>query len=152
MTGIFWTMWPAGSWNWTGDKGIPWKGNYSSWLDQKQKSTEKGRKVGKRPPENPGQGTGMDPHVPQRPAYQIQSHASMPMKNCWTRKRKKPEKDLKYIFRPVPAWETWSLRRKTSPKPMATDCWLKTCPSACPPGVLSVLSAPTAPAKPPCLK
>ena len=36
MTAIFSTTWPDGSWSWTGDRGIPWKGNYSSWLDQKQ--------------------------------------------------------------------------------------------------------------------
>jgi sulfate-transporting ATPase len=35
-TGTSWTTRPSGSWNWTAAHGIPWKGNYSSWLDQKQ--------------------------------------------------------------------------------------------------------------------
>jgi len=35
-TGIFSTTWPVGFSNWTGGEGIPWKGNYSSWLEQKQ--------------------------------------------------------------------------------------------------------------------
>ena len=30
------TTWPNGSWSWTAASGIPWKGNYSSWLEQKQ--------------------------------------------------------------------------------------------------------------------
>ena len=29
-------MRPSGSWSWTAASGIPWKGNYSTWLDQKQ--------------------------------------------------------------------------------------------------------------------
>ena len=33
---ISWTTWPAGSWNLTAVQGIPWKGNYSSWLEQKR--------------------------------------------------------------------------------------------------------------------
>ncbi len=37
MTATSSTTWPAGSWNWTAAEGIPWEGNYSSWLEQKQK-------------------------------------------------------------------------------------------------------------------
>ena len=33
--------------------GIPWKGNYSSWLEQKQERLRQGRKIGKRPPKDP---------------------------------------------------------------------------------------------------
>ena len=29
-------MWQAGFWSWIRDGGVPWKGNYSSWLEQKQ--------------------------------------------------------------------------------------------------------------------
>jgi sulfate-transporting ATPase len=32
--------------------GIPWKGNYSSWLEQKQNRLANEEKIRKRPPEN----------------------------------------------------------------------------------------------------
>jgi ATPase subunit of ABC transporter with duplicated ATPase domains len=53
-------------------RGIPWKGNYSSWLEQKQERLRHEEKAEKPAPENPGAGTGMDPHVSQGPADQIQ--------------------------------------------------------------------------------
>ena len=49
--------------------GIPWKGNYSSWLEQKQERLRQ-KKKRKRPSENPATGAGMDPHVAQGPARQ----------------------------------------------------------------------------------
>ena len=45
-------------------EGIPWKGNYSSWLEQKQARLDR-RKKPKRAPEDAATRTGMDPHVAQ---------------------------------------------------------------------------------------
>ena len=52
--------------------GIPWEGNYSSWLEQKQ--TAAGRRAeGRRlPPAGPAAGAGVDPHVAPGPPVQGQ--------------------------------------------------------------------------------
>ncbi len=52
--------------------GIPWKGNYSSWLEQKRSAPEAGRinRIG--PPESAEQRTGMGTAEPQRPPGQIE--------------------------------------------------------------------------------
>ena len=51
-------------------EGIPWKGNYSSWLEQKQKRLAQEEKTGKRAAEDPAAGAGMDPDVAQGTAGQ----------------------------------------------------------------------------------
>ena len=45
--------------------GIPCKGNYSSWLEQKQERLRQEEKIRKRTPEDAGTRTGMDSHVAQ---------------------------------------------------------------------------------------
>ncbi len=49
-------------------EGIPWKGNYSSWLEQKATRLAKEEKTGKQAPENLTARTGMGPHVRRKPA------------------------------------------------------------------------------------
>ena len=39
-TATSWTTPPSGFLNWTAGHGIPWKGNYSDWLDQKERRLE----------------------------------------------------------------------------------------------------------------
>ena len=45
--------------------GIPWKGNYSSWLEQKEERLRQEQKGESKRVANPGTRTGMDPHVAQ---------------------------------------------------------------------------------------
>ena len=45
--------------------GIPWEGNYSSWLEQKRQSPRTGRKGRNGASEDTAARTGMDPHVPK---------------------------------------------------------------------------------------
>ena len=52
--------------------GIPWEGNYSSWLEQKQDAAGAGREGRQRPAEDAGQGTGVDSHGPAGPPGQEQ--------------------------------------------------------------------------------
>ena len=52
-------------------EGIPWKGNYSSWLEQKQNRLAAGGESGERAAEDPPARTGMDPDVAQGPACQV---------------------------------------------------------------------------------
>ena len=53
-------------------QGIPWKGNYSSWLEQKQNRLQPGGKIGERAAEDPPAGTGVDPDVAQGAPRQVQ--------------------------------------------------------------------------------
>ena len=52
--------------------GIPWEGNYSSWLEQKQKRLALEEKTGERPPAHPAARAGMDPPIAARPPGQEQ--------------------------------------------------------------------------------
>ena len=52
--------------------GIPWKGNYSSWLEQKQDASVGRRKDRKRPAEGVGPRIGMGSPISQGPAGQEQ--------------------------------------------------------------------------------
>ena len=53
-------------------EGIPWEGNYSSWLDQKQARLGDGGKTGIRATAHAAARTGMGAHVASRPAGQGQ--------------------------------------------------------------------------------
>ena len=51
-------------------EGIPWKGNYSSWLDQKSKRLAQEQKQGFQTPKNLRTGAGVDTHESQRATNQ----------------------------------------------------------------------------------
>ncbi len=53
-------------------RGIPWKGNYSSWLSQKQERLRREEKAESHRQKTLGTRTGVDQHVPPGPAGQIQ--------------------------------------------------------------------------------
>jgi len=53
-------MLPVGFWNSTRGQGIPWQGNYSSWLTQKQNRLKTEEKVEGERIKNLGARTGMD--------------------------------------------------------------------------------------------
>ena len=52
--------------------GIPWQGNYSSWLDQKKKRLEAEEKAESARQRTPGPGAGVGAAVAPRPAGQVQ--------------------------------------------------------------------------------
>ena len=52
--------------------GIPWRGNYSGWLEQKQQRLGAGGKAGGRPPEDAAKGVGVAAHVAKGAADQTQ--------------------------------------------------------------------------------
>ena len=52
--------------------GIPWEGNYSSWLEQKKNRLAAGRESRNRAAEDAGARVGMDSHVAERAACQRQ--------------------------------------------------------------------------------
>jgi energy-dependent translational throttle protein EttA len=52
--------------------GYPFEGNYTAWLEQKQKRLADRAEVGSGPAKDPRSRIGMDPHVPSRAASQEQ--------------------------------------------------------------------------------
>jgi energy-dependent translational throttle protein EttA len=66
-------------------RGIPWKGNYSSWLEQKQerlRQEEKAKATARKPCSASWSGSA----CPPRPARASPRPASAPTKNCWPRR------------------------------------------------------------------
>ena len=57
-------------------QGIPYEGNYSSWLVQKQKRLRAGRPRGRRAPEDAGARAGMDRGLAEGPPGQVQGALS----------------------------------------------------------------------------
>ena len=66
------TTWRGGSWSSTAAQGIPWKGNYSSWLEQKQAPAGHGGEAGVGPSADPGARARVGPHGAAGPAGQEQ--------------------------------------------------------------------------------
>ena len=77
--------------------GIPWEGNYSSWLEQKEESPATGRVLGKSAPEGDAVRTRMGRIQSERPAGKIQSQASPVRGNLFPGYQKRNETNEIYI-------------------------------------------------------
>ena len=80
------TTWPAGSSSWTAAHGIPWKGNYSSWLEQKQQAPGGRGEAGERAAAHARARAGVGAHGPAGAAGQEQGAHRRPTRSCWPRR------------------------------------------------------------------
>ena len=125
-TGISSTTSPGGSSSSTAGAGIPWEGNYSSWLEQKktrlemeEKQATTRRKTLERelewirmaPARAPREGEG----APER----VREAARRRTRSTGSRRGPSP-------FRRGRAWATWSSRRKGCPSRTASGCSSRT--------------------------
>ena len=99
--------------------GIPWKGNYSSWLEQKQQRLAHEART-----ESARQKTLQRElewlHMSPR-ARQAKAKARITSTTTWWRRpRSAPTKSVKSPFHPARVWVTWSSVRKGSPRAMVT--------------------------------
>ena len=94
-------------------EGIPWKGNYSSWLEQKQKRLATGGESGERAAEDPAARTGVDQDVAQGAPRQGQGPHHRLRAAPVARKAKSRPKSWRSTSRPDRGWGTWSSRRTT---------------------------------------
>ena len=92
--------------------GIPWKGNYSSWLDQKKERVRLEEKVRIEAPEDARARTGMDPHVAQGPASEGHRRASPPMKNLLNQEAESRRRNWRSTSRRVRGSGMWSLNSR----------------------------------------
>ena len=116
-------------------EGIPWKGNYSSWLEQKQERLRREEKQESRAAEDAGARAGVDPHVARRRATPRARRASTPTKRCSrseNEQRARGARDL-HPARPAPRRRRHrgraACRRLT-----ATTCWSRSMTFPLPPG------------------
>jgi sulfate-transporting ATPase len=85
--------------------GIPWKGNYSSWLEQKQARLAKEKRALEARAKDAGARAGVDPHVAARRAQIQEQGPHQPTTNCWSRRGRRPRRAEIYIP-PGRAWAT----------------------------------------------
>ena len=113
--------------------GIPWKGNYSSWLEQKKEACARRRRPNRsarRPSSASWNGSACRP----RPARPRARRASPPTKNCSPRKWRNTAASRRSTSRPARAWAISSSSSRTSPRATATACCWTTSPPRIPPG------------------
>ena len=136
--------------------GIPWEGNYSSWLEQKQARLA-GRGEGRPgPAAHPGTRARVDPHVAAGPPEQRQGpdhrlqRAGRRGRGSRARRRAswRPARD--HHPARAPSRATWWWRRRPSRRGSGPCCSSRTCRSCCRRAASSASSARTAPARPPC--
>ena len=118
------TTWPAGSSSSTAGAGIPWKGNYSSWLEQKQARLAGEEKADERRQRTLATRARVDPHVApgppgqgQGPHQRLRGHGrggQQAAERGRTRSRSPS--------RPGPAWATWSSRPRSWARASAIAC------------------------------
>ena len=94
-------------------EGIPWKGNYSSWLEQKENRLATEEKQESERQQDPAARAGVDQDVPKGPPRQRRRRASPPMSSCCPRRVNSAPRTWRYTFRPDRAWATSSSRRTT---------------------------------------
>ena len=102
--------------------GIPWKGNYSSWLEQKEARLETGEQADRRAHEGDEAGTGMGAAESQRHARRNPRRVSPASKNSIRRNTRSATRRRKSSSRSASGSATKSSSSTTFPKPMATAC------------------------------
>ena len=88
-------------------RGIPWEGNYSSWLEQKTGPAGTRRKGGLGPAEDSRSRAGMDSHGPARPAGQEQGPHQGLRTDVGRGVRGSARRNSKFRFRPASTWASW---------------------------------------------
>ena len=132
--------------------GIPWKGNYSSWLEQKGTAPGAGRAAtGSALAEDAEARTGMGAHQPEGASGQVQGAVCSATKN-WPAQEFQKRNETNEIY--IPPGERLGdlvIECKNVSKGYG-DRLLIDYPelSSCRPAASSASSAPTAPARPPC--
>ena len=102
-------------------QGLPYEGNYSNWLEQKQKRMEQeAREDDRKAAHWRASWTGYASH--RKPVRPNQKRVSMPMRNCWKVRAAKRSGAHKSPFRRGRALAALCWRRKTFLKALAISC------------------------------
>jgi sulfate-transporting ATPase len=101
--------------------GIPWKGNYSSWLEQKEARLETRKQADRRPHEGDEAGTGMGAPEPQGAPGQVQG-ASGPLRGNELVEYQKRNETQEIFIPPGERLGDKVIEFKASARPSATAC------------------------------
>ena len=82
--------------------GIPWKGNYSSWLGQKQQRLAQEEKARIPAPEDAATRAGLAQHVAQGAARPRASRASTPTTTCFSQEMERAREEREIYIAPGP--------------------------------------------------
>ena len=83
-------------------QGIPYEGNYTGWLEQKQKRLAQEGKQEEARAAHTGARTRMGAAEPARPPGQEQGACCRPMRNCWRKARKRRRDKAQIVLPPGP--------------------------------------------------
>ena len=107
-------------------QGIPWQGNYSSWLEQKQERLAKEEKQESSPPQDPRPRAGVGPDGAPRPGRQEPGPAPALRAARQPGRRHAATRASSSRSRPGRTWATSSSRPRTSRRGTATACCSRT--------------------------
>ncbi len=102
--------------------GIPWEGNYSSWLEQKEAAPQNRGSLGKSPAKSDAARTRMGTQQPQGPPGKIQSTPATVRGNLLIRATRNATKPTRSTYRPVRDSATSFSRSTISRKASVTSC------------------------------
>ena len=107
-------------------KGLPFEGNYSSWLEQKQARLAAGGEDRVRAPANAGAGARVGAHEPARAPREVEGARRPPTRSCSPRTRDEGSTRSRSISLRGRGSATWSSRSSTSRRGSASGCSSRT--------------------------
>ena len=119
-TATSWTTRPSGFSNSTAARGIPYKGNYSDWLEQKEAAAGAGAEDRRRAHQGDEEGAGVGAPEPQGPPGQEQGAAGPLRGTVATSNTRSATRPTRSSSRWPSAWATRSSSSRTSASPSAT--------------------------------
>ena len=102
--------------------GIPWEGNYSSWLEQKQQRLARGREAGDEAPAHAAARARVDPHVAARPAGQGQGAPQRLRRLLKPKRRRRRSSRSRSTFRPARGLGDIVVEAAACARATATSC------------------------------
>ena len=112
-------------------RGIPYEGNYSSWLEQKQKRLAAGGAPGLRAQAHDRARARVGAAEPGRPPDQAEGAPRSATRRCWPRTSRATWARSRSTSPPARAWATSSSRPTACRRASATSCCSRTCRSRC---------------------
>ena len=103
-------------------KGIPYEGNYTGWLEQKQKRLEQEGKPGGGAPAHPGARARMGAAERRAPARPRARRASPPTRRWSPQSREKAPDTAQIVLPPGPRLGDLVIEAEHLARPMATGC------------------------------
>ena len=103
-------------------KGIPYQGNYSSWLEQKQERLEQEEKGEKLAPEGDRRGARVGAPEPQGPPEEAEGAPEQLRGAASRRSATSSSTRSRSTSRRARAWATWSSTPRTCARASATSC------------------------------